>query len=76
MECSLVGKQNKVRELLKGEEITADTEHYKSQKWKGPVEHAVGSIAVTSASRTCTGHGPQAQTYPVEDICKKEKNEA
>ena len=50
-----------------------DTDHKRNGNWH--VEHAMGSIAVTAASRACTGHGPQAQTHSVEDMCKKEKNE-
>ena len=50
-----------------------DTNHKRNGDW--PVEHAVGSVAVTSASRACTGHGPQAQIHPVGDMYEKEFNE-
>ena len=51
--------------------------HDTNHTWNGdcPVDHAVGSVAVTSASRACTGHGPQAQIHPVGDMYEKEFNE-
>ena len=62
--------------MTHGEEITKaldDTNHKRNGDW--PVEHAVGSVAVTSASRACTGAGPQAQIHPFGDVCEREFNE-
>ena len=62
--------------MTHSEEMTKDlhdTNHKRNGNW--PVEHAVSSVAVTSASRACTGHGPQAQIHPVGDMYEKELNE-